>query len=289
MIISALITFRESLEAILIIGIILSYLKKTNHTRYNKIVYVSVALAVSVSIALAYVFFSIAGGFTGVLEEVFEGITMLIGAALLTTMILWMMNQRNVATSLEQKLDVEISEAHKLGIFLLVFVSILREGIELVIFLGAASFVSEESNLLGAIIGMAIAMVIGYLIFVSSRKISLKKFFTITSVLLILFAAGLVAHGIHELQEANVFPIIIEELWNINPPLNPDGTYPLLHDSGLIGSVFKGLFGYNGNPSLLETLSYIIYLLIAILIWFFIDKKKQVVESRVIELKTSMP
>jgi len=75
-----------------------------------------------------------------------------------------------------------------------------------------------------------------------------------------LFAAGLVAHGIHELQEAAVLPIFIEEVWNINPAVAADGSYPLLHEKGSIGSIAKGVLGYNGNPTLLEVFVYIMYL-----------------------------
>ena len=84
---------------------------------------------------------------------------------------------------------------------------------------------------------------------------------------MIFFAAGLVAYGIHELQEAGVIPIIIEHVWDINPPLNPDGSYPLLHENGYIGSILKGLLGYNGNPSLIEVLSYSIYLVLVLGLW----------------------
>jgi len=103
-------------------------------------------------------------------------------------------------------------------------------------------------------------------------KINIKKFFNITSILLILFAAGLVAHGVHELQEANIIPMGIEHVWDINPPVNPDGSYPLMHEKGYIGSIFVGLFGYNGNPSLIEVLSYLFYLAIVFVLWKNIEK-----------------
>ncbi len=268
-----IITFREVLEMSLIVGILLSYLKKINRTEYNKVVYLSIVYASIISIISAILFFYFAGGFTGVAEEIFEGVVMLIGSVLLTTMILWMMNQKNVARSLEQKLHHEISESHKFGIFFVVFISILREGIELVIFLGAASLISEENNLIGALIGLFLALLMGYLIFTSSRKINIKNFFTITSLLLILFAAGLLAHGIHELQEAGIVLTVVEHVWNINPPLNPDGTFPLLHENGYIGNIFKGLFGYNGNPSLIEVIAYVTYLIFAFAMWKHINKK----------------
>jgi len=108
-------------------------------------------------------------------------------------------------------------------------------------------------------------------------KINIKRFFTITSILLILFAAGLVAHGVHELQEATVIPTVIEHLWEMNPPANLDGTYPILHEKGYIGSILKGLFGYNGNPSLIEVLSYFLYLVVVFLLWRNIERVHRVI------------
>jgi high-affinity iron transporter len=267
MIASFIIMFRESLEAALIVGIVLSYLARTKQTKYNKVVYVSVASAIVASIVGALLFNTLAGGFTGRAEEIFEGVVMLIGASLLTTMILWMMKQRHVATELQDKVASEVAEAHRFGLFSLVFVAVLREGIETVIFLGASTLVSTENSLIGALAGIAAAILLGYAIFVGSAKVNLKRFFNITSILLILFAAGLVAQGVHELQEAGIIPTVIEHVWNINPPASPDGSYPLLHERGYVGSILRGLFGYNGDPSLIEVLSYSLYLSLVLVWW----------------------
>ncbi len=277
MIAEFIITFRETLEAALVVGIILSYLYKTKQSKYNNVVYIGIIFGIVVSIIGAFLFNFLAGGFEGKAEKIFEGITMLIGAVLLTTMILWMMKQKHIAKELEQKVGLKIDSAQRFGLFFLVFISILREGIETVIFLGAASFISTNSTMFGAIMGILAAIFLGYAIFVGSMKVNLKKFFNITSILLILFAAGLVAHGVHELQEASIIPTLIEHIWDINPPLNSDGTYPLLHEKGYIGSVLKGLFGYNGDPSLIEVLSYLIYIIIVIFLWRNIEKVHKVI------------
>ncbi len=277
MISSFIITFRETLEAALIIGIVLSYLIKTKQTRYNNIVYVGVLFGVIASIICALLFVNIAGGFKGRAEQIFEGITMLFGAFLLTTMILCMMKQKHIARELEQRVSKEIYEAHRIGLFLLVFISVLREGIETVIFLGATSFVSTNNNLIWASAGIIAAIFLGYAVFVGSMKINLKKFFSITSILLILFAAGLVAHGVHELQEASIIPVYIEHVWDINPPINLDGSYPLLHEKGYIGSILNGLFGYNGNPSLIEVLSWFGYIILVFVLWRNIEKVHRII------------
>lgn len=267
MIPSFIITFREVLEAALVVGIILSYLVRTRQTQYNNIVYLGVASGIVASIIGAVLFNTLAGGFSGRAEKIFEGITMLVGAFLLTTMILWMMKQKQVAQELEHRVATQLSRTHKFGLFLLVFMAILREGIETVIFLGAASFVSTNNSMFAAFAGLIAAILLGYAIFLGSMKINIKKFFNITSILLILFAAGLVAHGMHELQEAKIMSTVIEHVWDINPTVNPDGSYPLLHEKGYLGSILKSLFGYNGNPSLVEVFSYFVYLLFVFGLW----------------------
>lgn len=278
MISSFIITFRETLEAALIVGIILAYLIKTNREKYNNIVYLGVISAIVASIIGAFLFNTLAGGFEGKAEEIFEGISMLFAAFLITFMILWMMKQKHIVIDLQKKVNKEITEQHKAGLFLLVFISVLREGIETVIFLGAASFVSTtENNLSGALLGIIAATLLGYAIFVWSKKIDIKAFFNVTSVVLILFAAGLVAHGVHEFEEAGIIPSVVEHVWDINPPQNPDGSYPLLHENGTIGSVLKGLLGYNGNPSLMEILSYTAYLILIIFLWRHINAIHEVI------------
>ena len=282
MIPSFIITFREVLEAALVVGIILSYLVRVKQTKYNNIVYAGIISGIIASIVGAILFTLLAGGFTGRTEEIFEGITMLVGALLLTTMILWMMKQKHIARELEDKVAAELTKAYKFGIFSVVFVAILREGIETVIFLRAASLVTTNNTMIGAISGIIAAILLGYTMFLGSKKINIKKFFNITSILLILFAAGLVAHGVHEFQEAKVIPTVIEHVWDVNPPLNPDDSYPMLHEKGYVGSTLKGLFGYNGNPSLIEVLSYLIYIALVFGLWCNIEKIKRA-ESFIME------
>ncbi len=278
MISSFIITFRETLEAALIVGIILAYLSKTKRQKYNNIVYMGIVSAIITSIIGAFLFNSLVGGFTGRAEEIFEGIAMLFAAFLLTFMILWMLKQKHIVIDLHKKVDKEIDQQHKAGLFFLVFISVLREGIETVIFLGAASFVATtENSIIGAILGIAIAIILGYFIFVAGKKINLKKFFNVTSIILILFAAGLTAHGIHEFQEANLLPTYIEHVWDINPELNADGSYPMLHEKGAVGSIAKGLLGYNGDPSLTEILSYFVYLVLILILWGNIDRIHKVI------------
>jgi len=93
-------------------------------------------------------------------------------------------------------------------------------------------------------------------------NLDMSKFFKYTSILLILFSAGMIAMGVHELNEAGIIPSVVEHVWDVNPPVNPDGSYPLLHDNGAVGGVLKSLIGYNGNPSLTEVIAYFGYWII---------------------------
>jgi high-affinity iron transporter len=137
------------------------------------------------------------------------------------------------------------------ALFSLAFVAVVREGIETALFMTAAAFsTTPTQTLVGGILGLAVAVVLGWLIFTAGRRLNVRAFFRGTSVLLILFAAGLFAHGVHEFQEAGLLPVILEHVYDINPILDENGT---------VGAFLKALFGYNGNPSLLESLSYLAY------------------------------
>ncbi len=261
-----LIAFRETLEAALVVGIVWGYLARTGYTAYRGSVVRGVIVGIAASIAGAWGFEALAGGFEGRVEEIFEGVTMLVGGVLLSTMIVWMMN-RNAGRSLEAGVAKAVNDAGGTTLFLLVFVAILREGIETVLFLGSARMMTGEMVMGGAALGILIAIGTGWAFFRGSQRLRQKTVFTISSVLLVLFAAGLFAHGVHELQEAGVLPVVVEHLWDVNPTVLVEGSYPVLHEKGAIGSILKGLFGYNGNPSLLEVLTYLGYVALVLVAW----------------------
>lgn len=271
---SFLITFRETLEAALIIGIIWGYLARTNNRHYFSVIVKGTVAGILASILGAVVFEVVAGGFEGRTEQLFEGFTMLIGGGLLSSMILWMMT-RNIASEIESNVAVAVGSANKTTLFLLIFFSIWREGIETVLFLSGAGMMDSNYGLLGGGLGIAVALCTGWAFFKGTMKLNIKTVFNVSNVLLIFFAAGLFAHGVHELQEAGALPIFMEQVWDINPAAGADGDYPLLHEKGAIGSIFKGVFGYNGNPSLLEAITYLIYLLTTAALWRSITKGKR--------------
>jgi high-affinity iron transporter len=137
------------------------------------------------------------------------------------------------------------------ALFSLAFVAVVREGIETVLFLTAAAFsATPGQTLVGCAVGLIVAVALGWLMFAAGKRLDVRAFFRVTSVLLIFFAAGLVAQGVHELQEAALLPTLVEHVWDINPILDENST---------VGSILKALFGYNGNPSLLEVMAYGVY------------------------------
>jgi len=270
---SFVIALREVLEAALIVGIIIGILKRTNQYIYYRMVWYGVTAGVIMSVIGALLFERLAGGFSGRAEELFEGITMIMGSLLITTLIIWVMRRRNFNQQIKDKVNEHLYNARPLSIFFMVLVAILREGIETVIFLESASLVSGGNNLLAAMLGIVVAIVLGITIYFGFLKINLRNFFTTTSFILAFFAAGLMAHGVHELQEVGAVPILVEHVWDINPTVAATNYYPLFHEDGHIGSFLKGLFGYNGNPNLLEVLVYLLYVITIIYFWKSTNRK----------------
>jgi high-affinity iron transporter len=254
---AALVTTREGLEASLIVGIVLAYLAKTENRQYFRVIWLGTAAAVALSILMGAALFFTVGELEGRSEQIFEGIAMFSAVGVLTWMIFWMRKQAvNIKKELESKLAGAIAAGSAVGLASVVFFAVLREGWETALFLFA---ISETSHPLvtsvGATIGLVVSITLGIALYMGSRKLNLRQFFTVTGILLIVFAAGLLAHGIHEFQEAGVLPMTVEHLWDTNAIVNED-----TH----VGQFLTALFGYNGNPSLLEVVAWVAYLVTAL-------------------------
>jgi len=252
MLAAGLITFREGLEAALIVGIVFGYLKKIDHLDQQRYVWRGVMAAIIASLGVALGLQLIDAQLTGRAEEIFEGITMFLAVGVLTWMIFWMRHQgRYIKVALERDVRVAVTAGQNWALFSLAFIAVFREGVETALFLSAAAFVSAAANTIwGGLLGLGVALLVGYLIFATAVRLDVKRFFDATSVLLLLFAAGLLAHGVHEFQEAGLIPVIVEHLWDINH---------ILDEKSALGSILKAMLGYNGNPSLLEVSSYLGY------------------------------
>jgi high-affinity iron transporter len=202
---------------------------------------------------------------------------MLIAAGILTWMIFWMRKQaRFLKSELEAGINQAATTTGKRAVFSLAFLAVVREGIELALFITAAFFIgntSEVSNnitqtLAGTILGLGTAALLGYTLFATTVRLDLKKFFQVTGFLLILFAAGLVAHGVHEFNEVGWVPPVIEHIWDVNA---------ILDENSVAGQLLKTLFGYNGNPSLTEMIAYFGYLVVILSLW----RREQTVPAKV--------
>ncbi len=249
---AAVLSFREGLEAVLIVGIVLSLLNRIGQAQRAHYVWAGVVLAVAASVAVAAALFTVGAELVGTAEQLFEGVTMLIAAAILTWVIFWMQGRRNISRELEGGVRSAIGAGGNWALFWLAFASVLREGLELALFLAAAFFASSALQTVGgALAGLAVAVVAGLVLFLGIRKLDLKLFFTITSVLLIIFAAGLVGRGVGELQEAGLLPTLVDQVWS---------TKALLSDASTLGSVLTALFGYVDSPSLMQVIAYVGYI-----------------------------
>lgn len=142
--------------------------------------------------------------------------------------------------------------------------SVLREGVETVLFLSAAFAQDPAGAMAGVVIGSAVVLLVSMLLMRGTVKLEVGRFFKLSSVLLIVFAAGLAGYGVHELIEAGEGTGVDLGWWaqrpfDVNPPLNPDGGYPPLHENGAVGSILKALVGYDGNPEWLRIMVYLGY------------------------------
>ncbi|MGH2621113.1 MAG: iron uptake transporter permease EfeU [Anaerolineales bacterium] len=249
---ATLISLREGLEAALIVGILLGYLRKIDHPAGRGPVWIGVLAAVILSVGVAVVIQTVGLELEGSAEQIFEGTTMFLAVGVLTWMIFWMRYQaRLMRSSLEQDVQAAVAAGRNRGLAAVSFVAVLREGVETALFLSAAAFASNDGGTLaGAVLGLGLAALIGYLIYATTARLNVRIFFNLTSVLLLIFAAGLFAHGVHEFQEAGVFPTLNAQLWNTNH---------ILDESSTVGEFLKALIGYNGNPSLEEVAAYLVY------------------------------
>lgn len=262
---SFLITFREALEAALIVAIMVSYLRRVGKERLNVYAYLGAGAAIAVSLVLGVALQVVYGGLDAFAAELFEGVASLTAVAVLTYMIFWMnKHSRGIKGELEESIEAAIGAGELYGIAALSFVAVFREGLETVLFLSTSFFQDPTGTIVGLLAGSAIVLVLAVFMVRGTRRLDIKTFFAYTSILLVVFAAGLAGYGVHELIEAgervgvDLGPLG-EHAFDVNPPVNPDGSYPALHEKGVVGSILKALIGYDGNPEWLRVIVYLGY------------------------------
>lgn len=255
---------REGLEAALIVGIVAAYLVKIGRRDALPKVAFGVGAALGLSIAIGLIVTLTIEKLPLVVKETLEGIAAVLAVAVLTWMLFWMRRQgRALKGDLEHGVDLAISQGSTFALVALAFLAVIREGVETVLFLiPILSFNGTGFDIVfGGLAGLAAATAVGYAIFVVGVRVNLRRFFTATGTVLIFVSAGLVAFAIAEFGEAGLFA-------NSGAAFDLNGVLP---DTGAIGSVLRGLFGYRSAPTPLELLGYVAYL-VPVLFLFIVDR-----------------
>ena len=259
-----LITLREGIEAALVVSIILAYLSGIGRRDRLGTVWGGVGVAAAVSLMAGGLVFSTAGALSEEAEEAFEGIASLAAVGVLTWMIFWMRRQaRFIKGQLQEKVDVALATGSAFALGVLAFVVVVREGLETVLFLFGA--IREEVTgsvalgYLGAALGLATAVVLGFLIYRGGVRLNLRTFFKVTGALILVVAAGLLAGAIHEFQEIGWLPGVEATAFDFSG---------VLSDEAGVGAFLRAMFGYQANPSWLGFLAWLSYLVITGYLFF---------------------
>lgn len=260
---------REGLEAALIVSIISSYLKQTGNEKWMKFVWLGIALAVALCLTVGLALYYTVGEIPQKGQELFESIVALIAVVVLTYMIFWMRKaSRSLKNSIVQSIDSAINRSTGQGLVMvgMAFFAVAREGLESLFFL--FSFFDQDGYVLvataGASLGLFTAIALGYAIYKGSVHLDLRKFFKYTGVLILFIAAGLLAGALKAFHEAGI--------WNSLQTIVFDLSDSFLSIHTVLGSVLSGLFGFNDHPTLGEVIAYFLYLIPALLFFFWPDR-----------------
>lgn len=263
MLVPFLIMLREGIEAALIVGIIASYLKQTGRGQWLPAVWIGVFLAAALALLVGGGLELLSAEFPQKQQELFEGVIGLVAVAILSSMVFWM---RKVARSIKHSLQLSLEAAmtgsrHQVtALIAMVFFAVAREGLETVFFLLAVFQQSEGPGApIGALLGLLLAMLIGWLIYSGSLRLNLSAFFRWTGLFILVVAAGILASSVQALHEAGVWNDLQDVVFDISASLPVDGP---------LGSVLAGMFGYQDAPTVSTLGAYLMYLVVALLMFF---------------------
>ena len=258
------IALREGLEAALIVGILVAYMVRTNRRELLKPLWTGVATALLASLALGAILSFTSAELSSRGEELFAGLTSFIAVGLVTWMVFWM---KRAARTLRDELHGKVDNAlvgGPISLALVAFFAVMREGLETALFIytnfktvGAAS-----SATVGLVLGLAVAVALGYLIYNRSVKLNLSQFFTITGVALVVVAAGVLSYGIHEFQELGYLPGADTFIWDVTPWIAKES---------ILGSILGGTIGFDTTTSEVQFIAWAAYL-IAVLVPYLSKK-----------------
>ncbi|OON40553.1 iron permease [Izhakiella australiensis] len=270
-----LIMLREGLEAALIVSLIASYLKRTGRSRWFTAMWAGVFIAAALCLALGYFINETTGEFPQKEQELFEGIVAVIAVVILTWMVFWMRRvARNVKRELEAAVDQALSKNNGSGwaLVMMVFLAVAREGLESVFFLLAA-FQQDVGYgpPVGAMLGLACAVLLGALLYWGGVRLNLGAFFKWTSLFILLVAAGLAAGAIRAFHEAGLWNYWQDVAFNLSA---------ILPTSTLFGTLLEGILGYQEAPSISEVAVWLLYLIPALALFFLPARSPSTVPSR---------
>ena len=267
-----IIALREGLEAALIVGILVAYVVRTDRRHLLKPLWTGVGVALLASLALGGLLAFTSAELSDRGEELFAGVTSFAAVGLVTWMVFWMKRTaRNLRNELHGKIDGALVGG-PISLALVAFFAVAREGLETALFVysnfktvGVASTAT-----VGLVLGLGLAVFLGYAIYNRTVKLDLAKFFTITGVALIIIAAGVLSYGIHEFQELGYLPGVDSFLWDVTPWIAKES---------LLGSLLGGLVGFDTTTSFVQFIGWSIYLL-AVLIPY-LSKGKGAAKAKV--------
>ena len=264
---------REGVEAALIVGIIASYLVKIGRADRLPSVWLGVVGAIAASVAIGVLAFLLLGSLQGTAEKIFAGSASLLAVVILTYMLFWMRTQAiTLGAELRSGVDRAVASASVLGLSLLAFTAVIREGIETALFLLGQTTAAADQGLsvvVGAFIGLLIAAGIGVLIFRAGLRLNLSAFFNVTGAALVVIASGLLSYGVHEFIELGLLPALINPVYDISAILP--------HKEG-IGQFLRAIVGYSSTPELTTLLAQGAYLIFGL--FFYVRPVRQAAAVR---------
>jgi high-affinity iron transporter len=260
---SALIGLREGLEAALVVSILIAFLVKTDKRSSLKWVWFGVVAALALSVGIGTVITYTSHQMTFEQQEIFGGTMSLVAVAFVTWMIFWMRaTARTIAAELRGKLSTALSIG-PIAVVVMAFLAVGREGLETTVLFYAnveAAGAGTTAPLTGFALGIVAAVVLGWLIYRGAVRFNLTKFFTITGVLLVFVAAGILGYGLHDLQEGNVLPGLRTLAFDLSGPMPEDSWY---------GALLKGFFNYSAQTTVIQAVAWVAYVgtVLTVFLW----------------------
>ncbi|MFQ6013790.1 MAG: FTR1 family protein [Thermoplasmata archaeon] len=266
-----LLTFREVLEASLLTAIILSYLVMTGRTGMKRYAWYGISVALTVSLLLGVFIFLLYGGLSEANRVLFEGVAALVAVAVLTSMLFWMaIRARTMKSRIQGRVEAAATHGALLGVAAVTFILVFREGLETVLFLTPFMVQDVAGTILGVVLGVGTGVGLSYAVFHFGVRLDLRKFFFFTSILLIILAGGLFGYAIHELMKYAAIQGVDIGWWGQAAYILPFSEGSLLHNKGLIGSIFAVLVGYDIDPEWGRVFAHFLYLAVTLPLVIFI-------------------